>query len=142
MSLGTDLRALVVDDDEGVVRLLQRVLLAHGFEVEVATDGLEALLVLERARVDLVICDLTLPNLSGAEFVAALKHIPNVQAPVIMVSARSDIPAVVESMRAGAYDYLPKPFDRDQLLGAVKNAVQRTLGFRRGESQPPLLDVP
>ncbi|MBI4561236.1 MAG: sigma-54-dependent Fis family transcriptional regulator, partial [Candidatus Rokubacteria bacterium] len=117
-------RILVVDDERDMRWLLAEVLRAQGFEVATAEDGQGAL---ERVRVEApaaVILDLRMPGLDGMETLTKLKAIAP-QVPVIMLTAYGNIPAAVQAMRLGAYDYLTKPFHNDDIVLTVGRALER-----------------
>jgi adenylate cyclase len=103
---------LVVDDDPIVRALLSRALRADGHEVQTADNGTQALAVLERARVDVVLLDIVMPDLDGIAVLDRIKTDSRLQhLPVIMISGVDDIDNVVHCIASGAEDYLPKPFD-------------------------------
>jgi two-component system nitrogen regulation response regulator GlnG len=117
-------RILVVDDERDMRWLLAEVLRAQGFEVATAEDGQGAL---ERVQVEApaaVILDLRMPGLDGMETLTKLKAIAP-QVPVIMLTAYGNIPAAVQAMRLGAYDYLSKPFHNDDIVLTVGRALER-----------------
>lgn len=104
----------VIDDDAYIGDLLEELLTREGYAVLRAYSGTEALLLLDRRRPDLVLLDLMLPGLSGEEVLPKLRGIP-----VIVLSARADAADKVNLLRAGAADYVTKPFDADELLARV-----------------------
>ena len=117
----------MLDDDEAIRGLIVKVLSAHRFETRFAADGLEGLIQLEVFQPDIIICDWMMPNLDGLAFLKAIKQIAaTTSIPVIILSAKTDVPSVAESMRAGACHYLAKPFKRDELLARVKEALTPT----------------
>ena len=116
-------RVLVVDDKENVVRLLARIL-AQEFEVETAGDGTRALALIATHVFDVVISDIRMP---GADGIAVLHEIRRLhpETEVVLVTAFGSIPAAVEAMKQGAYDYLQKPFEPEQALLLVRRAAER-----------------
>lgn len=103
---------LVVDDDEIIRRLLERLLRASGHTVLTAEDGAQALVLLHRHQVDLAMLDLMMPGMSGAEVLRQIKASPLLHdLPVIVISADSDIDNIVACLKLGAEDYLVKPFN-------------------------------
>lgn len=127
--LGEGLRALVLDDDESIRTLIVKVLTAHRFETKCAADGLEGLVQLEAFHPDIIICDSMMPNLDGITFLRAIKErAATTNIPVIFVTAKTDVESVSETMRAGAFHYLSKPFKRDDLLARVKEALAAVEG--------------
>lgn len=124
MSLGEGLRALVIDDDDAIRHLIGKVLTAHRFETQFAADGLEGLVLLEHFQPDIIICDSMMPNLDGLTFLKAIKErAATTRIPVVFVTAKTDVDAVAETMKAGAFHYLTKPFKRDELLSRIKEAL-------------------
>jgi DNA-binding NtrC family response regulator len=114
-------RVLVVDDDETVRFTLQEVMLERGHEVVAEAGGDAALRHVD--AVDLVITDLAMPGIDGLELLRRVRAAaPRV--PVIMVTARGSERTAVEAMRAGAYDYVTKPFDVDALAASVERALE------------------
>ena len=116
--------ALVVDDEAAVRTLVQRALGEAGYRVLVAASGEEALDIMSQAEVEVMLLDIRMPGLSGVEVLkrAQAEH-PDTS--VIMVTAVADTQTVVETMKAGAYDYLIKPFSLDDLIFRVRKASER-----------------
>lgn len=116
-------RILVVDDDESLRRVTQVQLQQTGYDVTAASDGSEALAVLERFPADLVITDLKMPGMSGLELLKRIRsEYPEIV--VIMVTAFGTIENAVEAMRAGAYDYTTKPVQIEELRMTVSRALE------------------
>lgn len=114
---------LVVDDELSMRELLELMLLKEGYRVDCAESGKEALKMLEKLPVDLLLCDIRLGDISGIEVLKAAKQ-KNPNTVVIMVSAFATTENAVEAMNAGAYDYVPKPFDNDELKQTIANALE------------------
>ncbi len=110
---------LVVDDDERIRRLLRRVLQSEGFVVETAATGAEALVAARRRAHDLILLDLMLPDMTGAEVLTGLLA-GNPAARVLVLSAVSEIDRRVQILDMGALDFLPKPFAIAELLARVR----------------------
>ncbi len=116
-------KILVVDDQKTVCYSLQRFLQSEGYDVHTATSGEDALSVLNDANPDLVIMDVRMPEMDGLEVLRRIKEShPKVQ--VIMMTAFSTTEKAIEAIKLGAYDYLTKPFDNDELLIRAKNAIK------------------
>lgn len=115
----------IIDDDPYISDLLQEILTGAGYRTLRAYSGTEALLLLSRQTPDLVLLDLMLPGLSGEEVLPKLAGVP-----VIVLSAKADIPSKVSLLLSGAADYVTKPFDTQELLARI--AVQ----LRGGHSTP------
>ena len=117
-------RILVADDEPSMRELLSIVLRREGYEVLLAASGAEAVRVLERRHVDLLISDLRMPDMSGVDVLRAGKQAdPELSA--IVVTAYASTETAVEAMRLGACDYLTKPFDVDELKILVRNTLER-----------------
>jgi two-component system KDP operon response regulator KdpE len=116
-------RVLVVDDEPEIVRALAINLRARRYEVHTAATGTEALKVAGRHPPDLVILDLGLPDLDGVEVIHGLRGWS--QAPILVLSGRSDSTDKVEALDAGADDYLTKPFGVDELLARLRALSRR-----------------
>lgn len=114
---------LIVEDDLSLATELSRGLRASGYTVELATDGDG---VVERAldgRFDAVVLDLMLPGRSGIEILEALRG--RLSAPIVVLTAKTSLPARLEAFRAGAADYLPKPFFLEELIARLDARLGR-----------------
>jgi len=114
---------LVVDDEPKLCDLLSSALSQNGIQVFTASNGLHALKVLEQEDIDLVISDWRMPGMDGPQLLAEIKQ-RYPQLPVIVMTAYSTVKNAVLSMRNGAYDYIAKPFDIDELDITVSKALQ------------------
>jgi CheY-like chemotaxis protein len=122
---------LVVDDDEGITRLLELNLQYEGFEVIVAHDGQQALAAIERRRPDLVLMDVTMPAIDGITLCRRLRADPMTAAlPVILLSGRGMTADAVLGLTAGADDYVVKPFDTTELMARVRSTLVRNREIR------------
>src|SRR5918996_2395132 len=117
-------RVLVVEDDEAIADVLRRSLRAEGHEVKSAGDGAEALTAAEQFTPDLVVLDLGLPRLDGIEVLRRLRA-DDSDVPVLILTARTETEDRVEGLDTGADDYLPKPFERDELLARIRALLRR-----------------
>jgi DNA-binding NtrC family response regulator len=116
-------RILVVDDDESLRRITQIQLEEDGYEVLAAGDGAHALKAVEEAAPAVVITDLKMPGMSGIELLRRLRaETPDTS--VIVITAFGTVQTAVEAMKAGAYDYITKPIDYDELVLVVKRALE------------------
>jgi DNA-binding NtrC family response regulator len=118
-------RILVVDDEEIVIRSCLRILGDDGdCEVEAVQDGVAALKKIDDGHYDVLILDIMMPKMDGLEVLRRVKEThPDID--VIMVTGLSQIETAVRSMKLGAFDYLPKPFDPDELKLVVRRALER-----------------
>lgn len=126
---------LVVEDDEAIANLICVSLSAEGYRCTCARDGMEGADYIERQSFDLVLLDIMLPEVDGYEL---LEYIKPTGTPVIFLTAKGSIEDKVRGLRAGADDYLPKPFQIGELLARVE-AVLRRMGV--GGKQLELGDV-
>ncbi len=117
-------RVLVVEDDEAIADVLRRSLRAEGHEVKSAGDGAEALTAAEQFTPDLVVLDLGLPRLDGIEVLRRLRA-DGSDVPVLILTARTETENRVEGLDTGADDYLPKPFERAELLARIRALLRR-----------------
>jgi DNA-binding NtrC family response regulator len=117
---------LIVDDDRGIRGVLTGTL-EKNYEVVEVASGPEALEAFEQQRFDAVLLDIRMPGMGGLEVLRRMKAIePRVE--VILLSAVEEVPTVVEGMKAGAFDYVTKPWGIDDLLGRLARAVRRREG--------------
>jgi DNA-binding response OmpR family regulator len=125
---GVPLRMLVIEDEETILEFLRVGLAYEHFEVQTATDGPSGLASARQGDFDLIILDVMLPGLDGFEVCRQLRQ-AGYEVPIVMLTARKDVPDRVAGLNLGADDYLTKPFSFDELLARI-NAVLR----RRGKS--------
>jgi DNA-binding response OmpR family regulator len=118
-----DCAILIVEDDASIRRLVRAVLLRQGYQVDIATDGIEAVLKLGVVDYDVIILDLMMPNLDGFAFMTTLaENDPDRLKRVIITSAAS--PAVInERLKGIRFDLLPKPFDIEALTERVRACI-------------------
>jgi FixJ family two-component response regulator len=119
----------VVDDDALVLRSLGRLLRSAGFTVNTYPSPQAFLAQGAGDTPGCVVLDLSMPGLSGLDLQKALASSPDPR-PVVFISARGDVPSSVAAMKAGAVDFLTKPFDQEQLLAAVHAAIERDRSAR------------
>lgn len=116
----------MVDDDELSRRLVERALVGHGFEVELVDGASAAFAAIERRRPDLVVLDVMMPGISGAEVLEQIKSNPRLTAiPVIMVTGRTGDDDLIASYRSGADYYITKPLKAAELLYGVSLVLGR-----------------
>jgi DNA-binding NtrC family response regulator len=117
-------KVLIADDEPSNRRILAQELVHKGFIVDTACGGNEALAKIESAPPDLVILDYMMPDLSGLEVLKELRGKGN-DTPVIMITAYGSVNRAVEVMKAGAYDFITRPFDPDHIELVVRKAIER-----------------
>ena len=116
--------SLVADDDRTIRRNLLLLLRSEGYQTLEAVDGDEALAKVAHDSPDAVLLDLKMPGRGGLDVLAALESVL-AELPVIVITALGGSAAAIEAMRRGAYDYLTKPFDLDEVLLTLKRALKQ-----------------
>lgn len=117
-------RILVVEDDPSIQRILRRSLLVNGYEVIVVDAGRQAVEIVRSQQPDLILLDLCLPgDIDGIEVCVRVRELS--QAPIIVVSARSEESLKVQALDLGADDYQTKPFNTEELLARVRSCLRR-----------------
>jgi two-component system response regulator PilR (NtrC family) len=124
-------RILVVDDEPGIREFLQIMLEREGYEVSCAENGTDAISRCKKKRYDVVIADIRMPKVSGLEVLSSVKEI-SPATNVIMITAHASFESAVEAMNEGAYDYITKPFNVDEIKVTVSNALQNNGGSGEG----------
>ena len=123
-SVTDPINVMVVDDEESVREGSQRILKRMGFEVRVAKRGDEGLEILEKARPAIVLLDLKMPGMDGMEVLERIKAVdPEIQ--VIVITGYATVETAIQAMKQGAYDFIPKPFEPDQLRIVVNRAAEK-----------------
>src|SRR5579863_3899353 len=117
-------RILVVDDEPQIPRVLRTSLSSHGYDIRVANDGETALEIMKDWTPDLVITDLSMPNMDGLELCRRLRTTS--QVPIVILSVRGEERTKVQALDAGADDYVTKPFGIEELLARVRASLRRT----------------
>jgi two-component system phosphate regulon response regulator PhoB len=120
-------RILVVEDEEALCALLEYNITKEGFDVEIATDGEEALIKIEEDNPDLVLLDWMLPKVSGIEICRQIRASADTRnLPVIMLTARGEEDDRIRGLDTGADDYLTKPFSMTELMARLRAVLRRT----------------
>jgi len=116
-------RILVIDDEENMVLLFKEILEKEGYKVLTSLDGNEALRIASENPIDLIVSDLSMPEMDGIEVLERIKPVqPDI--PFIILTGFGTIETAVKAMKLGAYDYITKPIHRDHLLVTVKKAIE------------------
>ena len=111
------MRALVIDDSKSIRSILTRILSGVGFEVDEAANGLEALALIKKEKVDLALVDWNMPDMDGCEFIQVVrKNNAYKDMRLIMVTTETTITKVAEALEAGADEYVMKPFSREVII--------------------------
>jgi putative nucleotidyltransferase with HDIG domain len=116
-------KILVVDDEEAIREVVSTLLAAQGYRCTVCSNGKMALEAFRNDTFDLVLSDIVMPEMDGLKLLGELRN-EDPDVPVIMVTAMHDISIALEAIRAGAYDYILKPFEKDQLHLSVRRALE------------------
>ena len=117
-------RVLVVDDEAGLRHTLTLILRDEGYEVSVAADGEEGLRIAQAEAPALVLCDVRMPRTGGLDFLERYRATGG-DGLVIMMSAYGTLDSAMEAMRRGAYDYISKPFNADEVVLTLRKAEER-----------------
>jgi two-component system KDP operon response regulator KdpE len=128
------LRILVVDDEVQIIRVLRAALQSNGYEVVTASNGVEAMTTYLDSAPDLVITDLSMPEMNGVELTREIRR--RGPTPIIVVSVRNQESAKIQALDEGADDYITKPFGIQELLARVRVQLRRTL-----DREPPPMRV-
>ncbi|MFA6901046.1 MAG: response regulator, partial [Desulfurivibrionaceae bacterium] len=116
-------RLLIIDDEESMLEMLSIVTTKAGYDVALARNGEEGLVALGKETFSQVLCDLKMPRLDGMAFLEKAKE-QGVDAPIIMMSAYAAIEDAVAAIKAGAYDFITKPFKADEVLLTLGRAAE------------------
>lgn len=117
-------RVLVVDDEENIRLVLSTLLRKHGYEVELAESGEDALRQVDAFGPDVILTDVRMPKMGGLDLLSTLRA-KQIASTVIVMSAFGNVDLALEAMKAGAYDYVSKPFKPDEVVLALKKAEER-----------------
>jgi DNA-binding NtrC family response regulator len=115
-------RILIAEDEEKMRRVLEIMLTQDGYRIDTAEDGIKALSLCEKKSYDLVITDLKMPEMDGLALMRRLRRV-SPEVPVIVVTAFGSVQTAVEAMKEGAFDYITKPFDREEIRVLVSKAL-------------------
>src|SRR3984957_14496921 len=127
-------RILVVDDEPQITRVLRTSLSSQGYDLRVANDGETALEIMKDWSPELVITDLSMPNMDGLELCRKLRL--TTQIPIIVLSVRGEEKTKVQALDAGADDYVTKPFGIEELLARVRANLRRAPTAENGQALP------
>jgi len=130
---GLSAKVFVVDDDVSVCVALSRLMRTVGLHVETFGSAADLLRADRLMDADCLVLDVHLPDLSGLELQAKLTEL-GLELPIVFITGRGDIPMSVRAMKAGAMEFLTKPFDDQQLLGAIEQGIARCQSAKRREA--------
>lgn len=132
---------LVVDDESSIREACTRVLLAEGYQVQVAPDGEAALELVQQNRPDLVLLDLKMPGLGGMAVLDDLNRLAPLAVKVV-ITAYATVSVAMEAMRHGAWDFLPKPFTPEELRLTARRALERQrLLLKQGQTPRGIVEL-
>lgn len=117
-------KILVVDDEKIVRESLFNWFEDEGYSVDTAEDGTDALKKFDKGKYDLILLDMKMPGINGLELLSKIKEIDN-DTIVILITAFASVPTAIQALKDGAYDYVTKPVDPDELSNLVKNAIEK-----------------
>jgi two-component system, OmpR family, KDP operon response regulator KdpE len=129
-------RILVVDDEPQITRVLRTTLSSHGYEIRVANDAEAALDVVNDWPPELIITDLSMPNITGIELTKRVRN--KLEIPIIVLSVKGEERSKIEALDAGADDYVTKPFSMNELLARVRANLRR---FAPPQENEPEIEV-
>lgn len=116
-------QVLIVDDEEAIREVVATLLETQGYACSAVANGREAVERLKKNSLDLVLSDMLMPEMDGLQLLSWL-HSHDPEIPIIMVTAMHDVSTALEAIRRGAYDYILKPFEKDQLFLSVRRALE------------------
>jgi DNA-binding NtrC family response regulator len=111
-------RVLIVDDDRDIVTIVSTILGGRGWDIKAAYNGREALEAVTLSKPDIILLDIMMPEMNGIEVLKRIKKI-DTDARIIMITAFGDVESYLDSMELGAYEYINKPFETDELLEMI-----------------------
>lgn len=138
-------KILIVDDEPQITRVLRTALATQGYSLRVAANGVEAMAAVHEWKPDLVITDVSMPQMNGVELCREIRSISEI--PILVLSVRNQDPMKIEALDAGADDYVTKPFSIQELLARVRAQLRRSIA-PTSETQPVialgdfLIDIP
>lgn len=124
-------RVLIIDDEASIRSILSTLLKTNGYNVEVADSGKAGLDVYAQFKPAVILLDLKMPGMDGMEVMEVLDNRLNADCKTIIMTAHGEVRSAVEAMKKGAFDYLQKPFDNDELLAIISRAVEMVILKRR-----------
>jgi len=131
-------RILVIDDDKELCALIKRSVLTENIEADCCNSGKEGLINLKEKEYQLVVLDVMMPGMDGFETLEQIRKESSL--PILMFTSKNDSASKVRGLRAGADDYLTKPFDMDELIARIISLIRRYTRFNQIEGTPQQLD--
>ncbi|MHC4436381.1 MAG: sigma-54-dependent transcriptional regulator, partial [Planctomycetota bacterium] len=124
-------KILIIDDEASIRSILSTLLKANGYHVEAADSGESGLELYTQFKPAVILLDLKMPGMDGMEVMEILDKRLNADCKIIIMTAHGEVRSAVEAMKRGAFDYLQKPFDNDELLAIISRAVEMVTLRRR-----------
>ena len=124
---------LIVDDEENMLHMLKALLSKEGYSIDTTTSPTQAIALINSKRYDFVLCDVRMPEMDGLSFLNLLKKTKGLPT-IIMMSAYGNMDMAISAMKAGAYDFISKPFKKDEVLLTLKKAEERESLQRENQS--------
>ena len=118
---------LIADDDRDILSIIETILQEDGYQTLTASDGEQAVMLVQKHAVQLLILDIMMPKMNGLQAATQIRRLTN--APILMLSAKGEQSDRVIGLNMGADDYLVKPFFRDELLARVHSLLRRYLSL-------------
>lgn len=129
-------RVLVIDDDPGILKLVERALGSRGYEILTANNGTEGLNQIQAERPDIIILDKVMPDIDGFEVARRLRRDPSfAHIPIVILTGASKLGDKLDAFNAGADDYLTKPFEVDELAARLAALLRRAEAFKAAQTQ-------
>ena len=125
-------KILLVDDEKTMVKYLSKRLIKRGFDVSVAYSGLSALEEIKKNDFDLVLLDVLMPGMDGIETLKEIKKI-RPETEVVMLTGHASVKVGIDGMKSGAYNYILKPFDLNDLVEEINLACEHRRMLKKGE---------
>lgn len=119
-------KILVIDDEFGILEVIQAYLLKEGYEVYTSTNGKQGFLLFEQTKPDIIVLDLMLPDMTGEEICTKIRE--KSDTPIIMLTAKKELDDRIHGLELGADDYLVKPFSTKELVMRIQAILRRTSG--------------
>ena len=118
------MKILIIDDERSIRNSLKEILADEGYSVDVAEDGEQGCVMVDKEKYSVIFCDIKMPGMDGVEVLDKMIEM-GVDAAIVMISGHGDINTAVECIKKGAFDYIPKPLDLNRILITIKNATEK-----------------
>lgn len=118
-------KLLIIDDEKSIRKTLREILEYEKYQVDEAADGTEGLIMIQKDKYDIILCDIKMPKMDGIEVLEKIMQITS-DTPVVMISGHGNIETAVEAVKKGAFDFISKPLDLNRLLVTIRNAMDKS----------------